>query len=95
MSDRFKLYTWSVSLYSAKARADLIKQHIDFDDISPASPEYDAKIRPAIGRWIIPVMTTPQGEIVQDGTDIIDWFDNTIWRAYRLIRKHHAILLLR
>ena len=75
MNDRFKLYTWSVSLYSAKARAYLIKQHIDFDDISPASPEYEAYIRPAIGRWIIPVMTTPQGEIVQDGTDIIDWFE--------------------
>ena len=44
MNDRFKLYTWSVSLYSAKARAYLIKQHIDFDDISPASPEYEADI---------------------------------------------------
>ncbi|HCD17315.1 MAG TPA: glutathione S-transferase, partial [Rhodobiaceae bacterium] len=75
MTDRFKLYTWSVSLYSGKARAYLIKQHIDFDDISPASPEYDADIRPQIGRWIIPVMVTPQGEIVQDGTDIIDWFE--------------------
>ena len=59
MNDRFKPYTWSVSLDSAKARAYLIKQHIDFDDISPASPEYEADIRPAIGRWIIPVMTTP------------------------------------
>lgn len=76
MSDRFKLYTWSVSLYSAKARAYLIKQHIDFDDISPADPHYDAHIRPAIGRWIIPVMETPKGEIVQDGVDIIDWFEN-------------------
>ncbi|CAI8416284.1 MAG TPA: glutathione S-transferase [Rhodobiaceae bacterium] len=75
MSDRFKLFTWSVSLYSGKARAYLIKQHIDFDDISPASPEYDAEIRPAIGRWIIPVMVTPDNEIVQDGTDIIDWFE--------------------
>ncbi|MEG9861343.1 MAG: glutathione S-transferase family protein [Parvularculales bacterium] len=76
MPDRYKLYTWSLSLYSGKARAYLIKQHIDFDDISPADPHYDAVIRPAIGRWIIPVMETPQGEIVQDGTDIIDWFEN-------------------
>jgi glutathione S-transferase len=76
MSDRFKLYTWSVSLYSAKARAYLIKQHIDFDDISPADPHYDAHIRPEIGRWIIPVMETPTGEIVQDGVDIIDWFED-------------------
>ena len=76
MSDRFKLYSWSVSLYSGKARAYLIKQHIDFDDMSPAHPAYDSEIRPAIGRWIVPVMTTPDGEIVQDGASIIDWFES-------------------
>ncbi len=76
MVDKYKLFTWSVSLYSGKARAYLIKQHIDFEDISPADPHYDTHIRPAIGRWIIPVMQTPEGEIVQDGTDIIDWFES-------------------
>lgn len=76
MTDKFKFYSWSVSLYSGKARAYLIKQHIDFDDISPAEPHYDAVIRPAIGRWIIPVMETPNDEIVQDGVDIIDWFES-------------------
>jgi glutathione S-transferase len=76
MADKFTLYSWSVSLYSGKARAYLIKQHIDFDDVSPAHPEYENVIRPTIGRWIIPVMTTPAGEIVQDGTDIIDWFES-------------------
>ena len=75
MTERFKFYSWSLSLYSGKARAYLIKQHIDFDDLSPASAHYDNVIRPAIGRWIIPVMETPDGEIVQDGTDIIDWFE--------------------
>ena len=77
MTDNYKLFTWSVSLYSAKARAYLIKQHVDFDDTSPADPHYEAHIRPAIGRWIIPVMQTPEGEIVQDGVDIIDWFENS------------------
>jgi len=76
MTDKFKFYSWSVSLYSGKARAYLIKQHIDFDDISPANPHYDDVIRPAIGRWIIPVMETPDDEIVQDGTEIIDWFES-------------------
>ncbi len=76
MADKFTLYSWSVSLYSGKARAYLIKQHIDFDDVSPAHPEYENVIRPTIGRWIIPVMTTSAGEIVQDGTDIIDWFES-------------------
>jgi len=76
MTERYKFYSWSVSLYSGKARAYLIKQHIDFDDISPADPHYDTVIRPAIGRWIIPVMQTPDNEIVQDGVDIIDWFES-------------------
>jgi len=76
MTDKFKFYSWSVSLYSGKARAYLIKQHIEFDDISPADPHYEEHIRPSIGRWIIPVMETPNGEIVQDGCDIIDWFEN-------------------
>ena len=28
MTDNYKLFTWSVSLYSAKARAYLIKPHV-------------------------------------------------------------------
>lgn len=76
VSERYKFFSWSLSLYSGKARAYLIKQHIDFDDLSPASQYYENTIRPAIGRWIIPVMQTPDGEIVQDGTDIIDWFED-------------------
>ena len=97
MSDRFKLYTWSVSLYSAKARAYLIKQHVDFDDISPADPHYDAHIRPAIGRWIIPVMETPDNEIVQDGVDIIDWFesrDMARLSAYPKTARQHLTSLI-
>ena len=74
MNNRFKLYTWSVSLYSAR-RAPISSSNTLTLTISRRKPEYDAEIRPAIGRWIIPVMTTPQGEIVQDGTDIIDWFE--------------------
>ena len=61
VSDRYKFFSWSLSLYSGKARAYLIKQHIDFDDLSPASQYYENTIRPAIGRWIIPVMQTPDG----------------------------------
>jgi glutathione S-transferase len=76
MSDLFRLYSWSVSLYSGKARAYLIKQGIAFEDISPADPVFQNTVQPALGRWIIPVMTTPDGEIVQDGTDIIDWFES-------------------
>ena len=75
MQHDFTLYTWSVSLYSGKARAYLVKQAADFQDMSPAHEAYEARIRPAIGRWIIPVMETADGEIIQDGASIIDWYE--------------------
>lgn len=33
-------------------------------------------VMPKIGRWIIPVLKTPSEELVQDGSDIINWFEN-------------------
>jgi len=33
------------------------------------------EIVPAVGRWIIPCMETPDGAIIQDGVDIIDHFE--------------------
>ena len=30
---------------------------------------------PTVGRWIIPCLETPNGEVVQDGADIIDHFE--------------------
>jgi glutathione S-transferase len=75
MQQDFTLYTWSVSLYSGKARSYLIKQGADFQDLSPAHESYEARIRPAIGRWMIPVMETRDGEVIQDGAAIIDWYE--------------------
>lgn len=75
MTHDFTFYSWPVSLYSGKARSYLIKQGADFQDVSPIHESYEKVIRPAIGRWIIPVMQTADGEIVQDGVDIIDWYE--------------------
>jgi glutathione S-transferase len=72
----FILYGAPASLYTGKARAYLRKQGVDYRECSPGSPRYTQKILPAIGRFIIPVLETPEGEIVQDGTDIIDWFES-------------------
>lgn len=75
MTHDITFYSWSVSLYSGKARSYLIKQGADFRDVSPANPRYETHIRPTIGRWIIPVMETANGEIIQDGAAIIDWYE--------------------
>jgi glutathione S-transferase len=63
------------SLYTGKARSYLIKQDIDYLEIVPGSRRFFEEIVPKIGRMIIPTLETPDGEIIQDSTEIIDWFE--------------------
>jgi glutathione S-transferase len=72
---RYVLYGAPVSLYTGKARSYLRKQGIDFVEVGPGSDRYLNVIVPAVGRWIIPCLETPDGEIVQDGADIIKHFE--------------------
>jgi glutathione S-transferase len=41
----------------------------------PSHPDFGQRILPAIGLFVIPVLETPEGEIVQDSTDIIDYLE--------------------
>lgn len=75
MTSPYTLYGAPVSLYTGKARSYLRKQGIDFVEVSPGSDRYLNHIVPTVGRWIIPVMETPDGRIIQDGADIIDHFE--------------------
>ena len=63
------------SLYTSKARSYLIKQGIAFVNRAAGEPRFRAEIAPQVGRWIIPVMETPEGQLVQDGSDIIAHFE--------------------
>ncbi|MEH6527985.1 MAG: glutathione S-transferase N-terminal domain-containing protein [Sneathiella sp.] len=73
---RFTFYGMPHSLYSGKARSYLIKQRIDFEEVTAGHPDYMNYVMPKIGRWIIPVLKTPEDELVQDGSDIINWFED-------------------
>ena len=66
------LYGMPGSLYTAKARSYLRKQGLAYEERVPGDPRFGAEILPVTGRWIIPVMQSPAGEIIQDGADIID-----------------------
>jgi len=66
------LYGMPGSLYTAKVRSYLRKQGLAYEERIPGDPRFAADILPAIGRWIIPVMQTPDGQIIQDGAEIID-----------------------
>lgn len=63
------------SLYTAKVRAYLRKRRIPFIERAPAHEAFGARIVPAIGRWIIPVIELPDGTILQDGADILAHFE--------------------
>ncbi len=71
----FWLYGAPGSLYTAKARAYLIKQGIAFANRAAGEAAFRESIAPAIGRWIIPVLQTPDGALVQDTSDIIEYFE--------------------
>ena len=85
MSNTYTLYGAPVSLYTGKVRSYLRSQGISFVETSPGSDRYLNEIVPAVGRWIIPCLETPDGTIIQDGADIIDHFERG---AGQSLRRH-------
>ena len=79
----YTLFGAPVSLYTGKARSYLRRQDIDFREESPGGERYQHEIMPTVGRFIVPCMVTPDGEIVQDGADIIDHFEKGPGRHLR------------
>jgi glutathione S-transferase len=71
----FTLYGISGSLYTGKVRAYLRHHGIAFEERALGHPDFGEKVLPQIGRLIIPVVTTAEGELLQDGTDILDYFE--------------------
>ena len=70
--DPYTLFAMPASLYSGKARSYLRTHRIDYVERAPGDARYTDDVVPAIGRWIIPVLQTPDGTLVQDTVDIID-----------------------
>ena len=68
----YRHYSTQVSLYSGKTRAYLRYKDVPFEDVTATIPIYRKVIVPNIGRPIIPVLETPEGELLQDTTVIID-----------------------
>jgi len=72
MSKPYILYGAEVSLYSGKTRAYLRYKGIPYEERLATLAVYREIIVPKIGRPIIPVLLTPEGEYLQDTTAIID-----------------------
>jgi len=69
------LYGMQASLYTGKARAYMRRNRIPVTERGAGHPEYTGKIFPHMNRFIMPVVVTPAGDIIQDGTDILDYLE--------------------
>ena len=93
----FVLYGMPGSLYTGKVRCYLRKQGIAFEERTAGDPRFRTEVMPAVGRWIIPVLQTPDGQMVQDGADIIDFFENqgrAPLSAYPATPLHRVVALI-
>ncbi len=75
-TNAFILYGAPVSLYTGKVRA-FLRKHADvcWEEQLPTTTRYSETVLPQIKRPIIPVLETPDGRVIQDTTDIIDFME--------------------
>lgn len=76
MKQEYVLWGTPHSLYTGKARSYLIKKGVPFREALPSDPRFAAEIMPRVGLFVVPVLETPQGELVQDTTAIIAHLEN-------------------
>ena len=60
------------SLYTGKVRSYLIKKRLPFRELLLSNPRFVAQIVPVVRLMVAPVLEFPDGELVQDSTDIIE-----------------------
>jgi glutathione S-transferase len=60
------------SLYTGKLRSYLIKKGLPYRELLPAQPGYGSRVVPQLGFLVLPVLETPDGDIVQDTSIIIE-----------------------
>jgi len=71
----YTLYGMELSLYTGKVRSYLRYKQIPFIETLATREIYKSIILPNIGRAIVPVVATPDGQYVQDSSDIIDFLE--------------------
>jgi glutathione S-transferase len=72
---RYTLWGGQLSVYSAKVRSYLIKKGIPYRELYPSHPDFGSRIVPSLGFFVIPVLEAPDGNVVQDSSDIIDYLE--------------------
>ena len=75
MTEPYVLFGSHASYYTAKTRSYLRKKGIPFVERLPSHPDFRGKVRPASGTAKIPQILTPEGEVVQDTVEILDYLE--------------------
>ena len=76
MAEDYVLWGSPHSLYTGKARSYLIKKQIAFRELFMSHTGFRERVLPAIGYSVIPVLECPDGQLVQDTTDIIAFLES-------------------
>jgi glutathione S-transferase len=72
VTEFYRLYGAEVSYFTAKIRPALRAKGVRFAELIATAAVYRDVIRPRTGLAFIPVVTTPDGEIWQDTSEILD-----------------------
>ena len=71
----YQLLGSQASYYTGKARAYLRYKNIDFEEIAASAEVFEKIIVPRTGVRFIPVLISPDDQVVQDTTEIIDFLE--------------------
>ncbi len=72
MTETYTLYGSYASYYTAKSRSHLRKKGIPFVERLPSENRFREHVRPTSGSHRIPQLLTPNGEVIQDSTEMLD-----------------------
>ena len=92
MSD-ITLYGSPLSLYTGKARSYLIKSRLAYKEVLPNSLHFEKTVLPQMGgRRSIPAIETETGDVIRDGTAIIDHYESLNNNLYTPKTAKHKII---
>ena len=72
---RFVLWGANWSLYTAKVRPYLIKKGIEYVELNPSHPHFEKSVLPRIGYFTVPVLESPDGDLIADSTEIMEYLE--------------------
>ena len=73
--DRIVLWAMPISAWSGKMRSYLTKKAVKFEERFPGDPRYHTDILPGIGYFVVPVVELPDGTVMQDSTETMQYFE--------------------